>query len=440
MRRDTTTTQTNITPDAEVKVPPHTPQAEMTVLGACLGYPQAIADVASLLQPDDFYQARHGMIWAALTDLWQSGQLVDLITVAEALRARGRLEEAGGRSFLMALINEVPTAANVRHHAKLVRDKAQRRAVIACLETAVERAYRDRGPLLEDVADVQTGLLQILGARGMQRTLTPQDFAALLRMPPVGSALRTGTPVVDECLGGLTPGHLIVVAGRPRMGKTTLLLQWADRLALDEHRPILFCSIEMSARELGGRLFVRRTKESLTTLRTPSDARVAAFLTSLAGSGFHIDERAAPRLSDLVALIRAWVETYAVQAVFVDHLGKIVPPRADTRTLEIGAIARALKELAKSLTVPVVAACQLNRAVEGRTLPRPLLSDLRESGEIEQEADAVLFLWSEADQNDRAKKAILPMHCTIAKNRHGPEDDAVMDFHRASLRFKESGT
>ena len=425
----------------EVRVPPYNLQAEMTVLGACLGYPEAIADVAPLLQPDDFFQIRHGMIWAAMTDLWQRGETVNLIMVTEGLRRQGNLEEVGGRSFLAALIDAVPTAASVKHYARLIREKAQRRAVLACLGQALAEGYRDSRPLLEEVADLQSALLQTLGEWGLSRTLRPQEFADLLRTQPAVSGLTTGLPVIDDTLGGLTPGHLIVVAGRPRMGKTTLLLQWADHLALDEQRPILFCSIEQSAHEIGGRLFVRRTRESINLLRTPDDARVTGFLSTLSESGFHIDDRAALRLADLTAIIRAWVTTEHVQAVFVDHLGKIVPPRGETRTLEIGTIVRSLKDLAKSLHLPVIAACQLNRAVEGRNNPRPLLADLRECGEIEQEADAVVFLWSPTtDQHERMTKAILPMCVTIAKNRHGPEAEAEIDFHRAYFRFGPAQT
>lgn len=421
------------------RLPPHNLQAEMTVLGGCLSDPAALAVVGPLLRPEDFFRVPHGTIWGAMVDLWQRGEPVDLVTVAEALRTKGDLEEVGGSAFIAALYDAVPTAASVAYHAKIVRDKAQRRAVLQCLTEALADGYKDGRPLGDEVADLQSALLQTLGDRGLSRTLRPQEFAHLLATQAASTGLKTGVPVLDERLGGLNPGHLIVVAGRPRMGKTTLLLQLADQLALDEKRPILFVSIEMSACEIGGRLFVRRTGEPVSLIHFPDDARVARFLATLSGSGFHIDDRAAPRLADLSALIRAWVTTYQVQAVFVDHLGKITAPRGETRTLEIGTIVRNLKDLAKVLRLPVITACQLNRAVEGRTNPRPLLADLRECGEIEQEADAVLFLWSEVDPYERMTKPILPVHLTISKNRHGPEGESLMEFHRAYFRFEVRG-
>jgi len=418
------------------QVPPHDLNAEMTVLGACLFDPKALASIGPTLRPRHFYREANGRIWEAMLAQWQTGLPVDVGLVAEDLRRCGVLEEVGGRSYLMSLADAVPTGATVPYHARLIREKAQRRDFIRVLEDATARGYADHGPLLEEITNLQGGLLGVVGASAASRTLTPQEFARLLEQAEPQRGLPTGISVIDDHCGGLVPGHMIVIAGRPRMGKTTILLQVAAGLAFTGH-PILFCSIEMSALEIGWRLLGQRGPLTAFQVRSqPKGERDQALLAQVASSGFHIDDRAAPRLSDLTAAIRAWKSTYDIEAIFVDHIGKIVPPRADTRSLEIGAIARSLKETAKDLRLPIVAACQLNRAVEGRNDPRPFLADLRESGEIEQEADEVLFLWSEADQYDRATKPILPMWVTLAKNRHGPEGEVRMNFHRANLRFE----
>jgi replicative DNA helicase len=414
------------------RIPPHTPDLEMALLGAMLQDDGAAATAAANLTPEDFFRDTHRLIFLAAIRCLHRGIRPDVHTVGEELERQGKLQEVGGAT-LVQIVEAVPTAANVAHHARIVREKAERRRIIQAAERIAAEGYADQEPLDEYRAYAEGLLFQASQAGRTDEILSPKQVVATLDDAPAGPGLSVGLPLWDQPIPLLSPGRLVILAGRPGIGKTAMACGIIARHALAT--PPLRCfflSLEQTAREIAERLLAIASGRSLHSVQT--EAVPAALLERLASSGLSLCEAGAPTLGTALSSIRAERSAHGIELVVLDHVGKVTGGRKETRTLEVGDVVRGLKAVAKDLRIPVLALCQLNRLVESRNVKRPQLSDLRESGEIEQEADAVVFLWTPEETMNAAQ---LPVRLTLAKNRHGAPGEARMIFDRPRLRFTE---
>lgn len=412
------------------RIPPHSPDLEIAVLGAMLQDDGAAATAAANLTPEDFYKDTHRLIFKAGVRCLNRGIPPDVHTVGEELNRGGKLFEVGSAT-LAQIVESVPTAANIAYHARIVREKAERRGIIQAAERIAAEGYREQEPLDEYLAKAEATFFQALQERQGAAILTPAQLVASLDQDDTSAGLLTGLPLWDTPTPLLSPGRLIILAGRPGIGKTALACGILDRLCLGASRvPAFFLSIEQVGREIAQRLLAIHTGRTLYEIQTETLPLPA--VEALGHSSLHLSEVGAPTLGTVLGQIRAARAMHGVRLVVLDHIGKVVGQRKETRSLEVGDVARGLKAIAKDLRLPVLALCQLNRAVESRNVPRPQLSDLRESGEIEQEGDAVLFLWTAEESRRRAQ---LPVTFTLAKNRHGPTGEVTLTFDQPRLRF-----
>jgi replicative DNA helicase len=417
------------------RIPPNDPALEMAVLGAMLQDDGAAATAAANLMPEDFYQDRHQLVFRAALRCLNRGVRPDVHVVGEELNRQGKLFEVGSAT-LAQLVEAVPTVANVAGHIRLVREKAERRRIIGAATEIVEAGYQDQEPLDEYRVRAEAVLFQAMQAGQGGDILTPAQLAATLDQEDPPLCLQAGLDILDTPRPIIAEGRLIVIAGRPGMGKTALACGILARLALaSPPLPCFFLSLEQTAREIAERILSIQTGRSLYAVQT--ETLPVSAVERLATSGLYLSDAGAPSLGTVLGQIRAARASHGIRLVVLDHIGKVSGGRKESRTLEVGDVARGLKAIAKDLRIPVVVLCQLNRQVENRSVPRPQLSDLRESGEIEQEADAVVFLWT-AEEGRR--RAVLPVTFTLAKNRHGPEGEVTLTFDRPHLTFHADGT
>ncbi len=288
------------------------------------------------------------------------------------------------------------------------------------------------------VATIVSALLDLETSRTASGILTPEQFAAFMVAAPADPGLPTGLRILDEACDGLRRGNLVVIAGRPGMGKTALGLQLAHQLSVVGRHPVLFATLEMRTEEIGLRLQGLMLGKSTQDLRAGRYApgELPKVLEAIARSRFHLWDATAPTVAAAAAQIRRAVIRHGAQAVFVDHLGKMRGTRRDSRYLEVGELAQGLKATAKQLGVPIVALHQLNRDVERRDSPRPRLADLRDSGNVEEEADAILFLWTAEDRPEQKDPLLVRLY--LAKNRHGQATEGAYLFQRRLGRFVEA--
>lgn len=413
------------------RVLPHSPELETAVLGAMLQDDVAAAAAAATLTPEVFSLERHRLVFRAAVRCLNRGIRPDVHTVAEELHQQGRLLEVGG-SALAQMVEATPTTSNVAYHLRILREKAERRRIILAAEQIAATGYRDQEAADEYRAKAEAMLFQATQAGQSGEILTPARLADLLDRQEPLFTLTVGLSLWDTPDPILAEGRLVVVAGRPGMGKTSLACAILARHAFAAPPvPWLFLSCEQNAREVAHRNLAILTGRTLYETRKnpePWDA------DRIAKSGLHLDEAGAPDLGTVLGKIRAARANYGIRLVVLDHIGKMNGGRKETRSLEVGDVARGLKAIAKDLHIPVLALCQLNRNVEGRGVPRPKLSDLRESGEIEQEADSILFLWT---SEENTKRAQLPVRLTLEKNRDGPKGETPLTFDQPHLRFTE---
>ncbi len=415
------------------RIPPHSPDLEIAVLGAMLQDDGAAATAAATLSPEDFYRDTHGLIFKAALQWLNRGIQPDVHTVGEELDRQGKLLEIGGTT-LAQIVEAVPTAANVAYHARIVREKAERRRIIKAAEWILAAGYANQEPVAEYRTKAEAALFQAMQAGQTGDLLTPKRLAATLDEDEPVLALKVGLGIFDAPRPIVAEGRLVVLAGRPGIGKTALACWILARLALATPPvPCLFLSCEQTAREIAERILAVHTGRTLYAVQT--ETLPVSAVERLADSGLYLSDAGAPSLGTLLGQIRSARAQHGIRLVVVDHLGKVSGGRKETRTLEVGDVARGLKAIAKDLRIPVLALCQLNRAVEGRNVKRPQLSDLRESGEIEQEADAVVFLWT---AEESMVKPQLPVYLTLAKNRHGPTGEIKALFDRPRLQFLEA--
>ncbi len=412
---------------------PSSPDLEALVLSAVLQEGQAAAGVTATLESVDFFGDVNRWIFEAAARCVSRGIACDVATVGEELKQRGRLQDVGS-DYLLRLVDG-PPLPNWTHYGRILQGKAERRRIIAAAERIAAAGYAEQEPPEEYRATAEAILFSALQARQTGEVLTGKDLAATLDREEAEGGLKTGLSLLDHPEPVLGPGRLVVLAGRPGIGKTALACAILARHALARPAvPCFFASCEQTGREIAERILALHTGRTLYQIR--QDPLAVEDVERLATSGLLLSEAGAPSLAALLGQIRAARATYGIRLVVVDHIGKVAGGRKETRTLEVGDVARGLKAIAKDLRIPVLALCQLNRLVEARNVKRPQLSDLRESGDIEQEADAVLFLWT-AEEN--MNKPELPVTLTLAKHRHGATGEMKGMFDRPRLRFKADG-
>ena len=415
------------------RVPPQSKEAEQSVLGSMIIDKEAIYAAAELLVEQDFYSTAHQKIFSAVISLSEKGEPVDLVTLSEELQHGQSLEEIGGRSYLVTLANAVPTAANVQYHSQIVREKAILRSLIQAATGIVSRSF-EAPSNVDEFLDEAEQLIFEIGRRGKH-----QGFAALKEVLVQAfdrieklydekkgvTGLSTGFTDLDRICFGLQQSDLIVIAARPSMGKTTLALNMAQQIAVHEKRPTAFFSMEMSKEQLAQRLLCAESQIDAQNMRSgflsqEEWQKLTRAVGPLSESPLYIDDSASLSVMEVRAKARRLKAEKGLEAVFVDYLQLMRGfSRFESRQQELSEISRALKALAKELSIPVVALSQLSRAVEKRPERRPILSDLMESGGIEANADLVMFIYRESYYNKGSETGNIA-EINIAKQRNGP--------------------
>lgn len=440
-------------PDAPaVALPPHSVEAEQSVLGALLIAPDAIDDVADTIGPDDFYSAAHRAIFEEVRGIVAAGRPADVMTVADALQARGRLDTVGGLPYLGALAQGVPAVANVRHYAGIVRDRSVRRRLLE-LSAEVARAAHTRDG--RSAADLLDDVVRRAGA--IAEDAAPDDVVDLVELVPLvveeverraqgekPPGLTTGLADLDALILGLQPGDLVIVGGRPSMGKTTLAMQFATHAAIDLGKPALVFSLEMSARQLAERAIANVGRVNAHAMRAgrmaAEDWSQVSHAVGKLSKGARILIDGAPRASveQIRAKSKRIARRHGVGIVVVDYLQLMDGTGGDNRNEELSAITRGMKLLAREIAAPVVVLSQLSRRCEDRTNKRPMLSDLRDSGAIEQDADLVLFVYRDEVYNPTRDDAKGVAEIIVAKQREGPVGTVYATFLGQFNRFADT--
>ncbi|MFI5338807.1 MAG: replicative DNA helicase [Candidatus Methylomirabilales bacterium] len=441
---------------ASDRIPPQNIEAEISVLGGILQDPQALLKAMEVLRPADFYKEAHRKIFSACIDLFDRNEPVDLVTLANELMRRKHLEEVGGSSALSALVDAVPTAANVAYHARIVKDKALLYSLIQKATAVVSRAYADKDDV-DEVLDWAEQQIFEISQDKISRSFVPvksvlkgtfQLIEKLYDRKSHVTGIPTGFRRFDEMTAGLQPSELVVVAGRPSMGKTSFCLNIAQHAAIQERITVAIFSLEMSKEQLVQRMLCSVASVDSHKLRTGylSDADWPKLTTGagrLSESPIYIDDTPGISLLEMRAKARRLKAEQGLGLVIIDYLQLISGRgRVESRQQEISEISRSLKAMAKELDVPVVALSQLSRAVESRQPPRPQLSDLRESGAIEQDADVVTFLYRPAFYRTRKEDELdepedNTTEVIIGKQRNGPTGTVHLAFLREYTRFED---
>lgn len=423
-----------------IKTPPNSQEAEQSVLGALLIDNRALDRVADVLSESDFYRPEHGLIFTTVARLIASMRPADVVTVFDALEASGKAERVGGLSYLNSLAQSVPSASNVRRYAEIVRERSILRTLLAKISDAGDVVYGegDAAAKVEAVQALFSGIEARTGARhpiGMDAVMVKTIDRINAAAEGVAEVWRTGIPGLDSrMLGGLKPGELHILAARPSVGKTSIALQIARQVASDG-RPVLILSQEMTDEQLGLRMVSSQSRVDLGNVQTGKLSadewgRISEAVDRLAELPIKVDDEPALTLRAISSKAR---RVQGVKVIILDYL-QLSEGEGETRTAQVGSLSRGLKGLAKRLGCAIIALSQLNRKVEERASKRPQLNDLRDSGEIEQDADVITFLWPLGEETDASR----PTGCEIAKNRQGRTGNMVLELVGATQTWIES--
>ncbi|MBU1215703.1 MAG: replicative DNA helicase [Gammaproteobacteria bacterium] len=441
---------------SDIKLPPHSVEAEQSVLGGLLLDIQAWDQISDKLEERDFYRVEHKYIFRLITEMVNLSKPVDVITLAESLEAKGLLDKAGGLPYIGALATNVPSAANIVHYSDIVRDKSVLRNLAAATTEIATSIYKPDGRSPDDLLEsAEQQIFAIAESRNKHRvgfqSINPLLTKVLEKVETImtqdsrtSNGLESGFKDLDEMTTGFQPADLIIIAARPSMGKTSLAMNIAENVAIDQKKPVAIFSMEMPGEQLAMRILasigkVNQQKLRTATLDDDDWCRMTHALSKLHDAPIFIDETPALSATDLRSRARRLHrEQGGLGLVVIDYLqlmsgshGK----QSDNRANEVAEISRSLKALAKELNVPVIALSQLNRSLEKREDKRPVMSDLRESGGIEQDADLILFIYREEvyDKNtmEKGKAEII-----ISKQRNGPIGIFPLTFRSEYTRFE----
>lgn len=429
-----------------VRTPPHNPDAEISVLGSMLIHPEAVTKAVEILQPGDFYHEPHRHVFDACVELFNQAKPLDVVVVGEQLRQKSQLDVVGGLAYLMELASAVPTAAHVEYYARIVKEAAITRRIITVSTKLIADAYQNEMPAQDLVDRAQRDLFSL--AQSGQRdyvslhqvlleTFTRLEVLYANKGKLVG--LPTGFHDLDRMTAGLQKSDLIIVAARPSMGKTMLCLNLARYVALHDRTPVAIFSLEMSREQLALRLLSAEAELPSQRLRTGEMddnmwAIVSHALGRLGEAPIFIDDTPGISALELRAKARQMKAQHNIGLVIIDYMQLMSGRRSENRQQEISDISRSLKALARELDVPVMALSQLSRAVESRQDKRPMLSDLRESGAIEQDADIVAFLYREDYYMKDAENPDIT-ELIVAKQRNGPTGTVNLLFKKDIGKF-----
>jgi len=439
------------------KVPPHNLEAEQSVLGGVLLEKDAITRVLELLSPDgsDFYHYAHGRLFNGMVTLFEKNIPIDVVTLANQFKDSEELASVGGISYIAELVEATPTAANITYYAKIVREKSLLRRIITASTKIVTKGYEGVDSADEFIDDAEQMIFEVSQDRAKKSFYALKDiikdtFETIERLYEKKThitGVSTGFKDLDKLTSGMQPSDLVIIAGRPSMGKTSFALNIAENTAIDSGNPVAVFSLEMSKEQLVQRMLASRAKVDLHKLRSgylkdDDWGRLTTAVGALYDAPIYIDDTPAQSVLEMRAKARRWKNEMGLKLIIIDYLQLMRGRRTDSREQEISEISRSLKAMAKELHVPVIALSQLSRMAERREGSRPMLSDLRESGAIEQDADVVMFVYREAVY----KPCECPKElCTcgvrrnseiiVAKQRNGPTDNVHLTFLNEYTRF-----
>lgn len=432
------------------RIPPQNIEAEQSVLGAILIDANAMEKVGEMLHPEDFYRQDHRLIYEAMQTLHSKGEAVDLVTVTEELKRMGKLDDVGGSSAITALSNAVPTAANIKYHADIVSEKSLRRQVINTATEIAATGYEDEEDIETTLDQAETKIMAIANKRGTGEATSIREIVKgamnriekLMNSRDAFTGLPSGFTDFDKMTSGLQPSDLIIVAARPSMGKSTLVLNIAEHVCLKGNKSVAFFSLEMSKEQLAQRMLCSQAGIDASRLRIGQITddefpRLIEAVDRLSNAKILLDDTPSITAMQLRAKARRWKQEHGLDLIIIDYLQLMQGSSkrsAENRQQEMSDISRSLKQIARELQVPVIALSQLSRGVEARTNKRPMLSDLRESGAIEQDADIVAFIYRE-DYYDKETENKNIVEFIIAKHRNGPVDTVKLFFQKDITRF-----
>ncbi len=437
------------------KLPPHSVEAERAVIGAVMIDGTAAGKVIEMLDPESFYKEAHKMIFETIVEMFEKRIEIDALTLTEGLRKKKILEAVGGAYYLADIEDGTTSSANVVQYARIIQEKFLKRQLIRIAGKIMVDSYDESTDALEEVDKAESDIFKIAQKRFYKSYSNIKDVAhdtieKISALIEKGSKGLTGVPSgfvdLDRLTGGFQKSDFIVIAGRPSMGKTALALSIARNAAVEYKKAVAFFSIEMSNEQLVIRLLSSEAKIDGNKVRTgnisQSDfAKIAKTIGNIADSPIVIDDSPALSVMELRAKARRLISEYGIQMIMVDYLQLMKSPRAESREREISMISQSLKQLAKELDIPIIALAQLNRGVESRNDKRPMLSDLRESGSIEQDSDVVCFIhrpefygiksFGDENNTDTEGKAEI----ILSKQRNGPTGSVKLAYTSQYARF-----
>jgi len=437
---------------AGVRMPPQNLDAEKSIIGALLLDKEAIIKIIDIVKPEDFYADRHGIIFQSMLDLFEQRKPIDIVTLSEILESKGFTKEAGGSAYLAEVVNETPSAANIVHYAQICRDKAILRRLISASGEIGRLGYEEDNDI-SDTLDQAEQLLFSISQKSLKNKFTSIsevlndafDRIDKIHKDKNSGALRgvpSGFRDLDNITAGFQKSDLIILAARPSMGKTSFALNLAEHAAIDEKIPVGIFSLEMSKEQLIDRLLSSQAGVDSWKLRTGNLTdedfpKIGYAMGVLSEAPIFIDDSAGGNIMEIRAKARRLQMEHGLGLIVIDYL-QLMEGRSKSgdsnRVQEISEISRSLKGLSRELNIPIIALSQLSRAVEHREDKRPQLSDLRESGSIEQDADVVMFLYREEYYKpDTDKKGITEI--LIKKHRNGPIGAIDLFFNPAQMRF-----
>lgn len=434
----------------EDRIPPQNIEAEQSVLGAMLLSSDAIDKAGEILREDDFYRQDHRVIFSAIMGLRNRGQAVDLVTVAAELQKLGKLDAIGGTAVITALSNAVPTAANVVYHAKIVEEKSLRRHLITAATDVAASGYEEEMDVAQTIDQAEQKILAVANRKQSTSMVRMKDLVKeamgrieeLYDSKEAFTGLPTGFDDFDKMTSGLQPSDLIIVAARPSMGKSSLVLNIAEHVAIAGKKSVAFFSLEMSKEQLVQRMLcseagIDASRLRIGQLQENEWPNLVMAADKLSEAKIMMDDTPGMTALEMRSKARRWKNENGLDLIIVDYLQLMQGSNrrsSDNRQQEMSEISRSLKGLARELNVPVIALSQLSRSVESRTIKRPMLSDLRESGALEQDADIVCFIYRDDYYNpDTEQKNIAEL--IVAKHRNGPVGTVPLFFRKDITRF-----
>jgi replicative DNA helicase len=434
--------------ETQLRTPPNSIEAEKTVLGALMLDKEAITKIADTITVGDFYKTSHNIIYEAMLSLYEHNDPIDVLSISNKLEEQDKIDDVGGASYLASLVSGVTSASNITYYAKIIKKKAVLRRLIGAASEINEMGYNEAEDL-ETILDNAEQILFGISQKSLKQEFTPiktilgEAFDRLDELHKNKGEMRgvpTGFPDLDDLLSGLQKSDLIILAARPSVGKTSLALDIARQVGTKSKIPVGVFSLEMSADQLVDRMIAAEGNVDLWRLRTgnlkDSDfVRINETMGTLSEAPIFIDDTSSANIMEMRTMARRLQAEHDLGLIIIDYLQLMEGRSNENRVQEISEISRGLKMLAKELNIPIIALSQLSRAVESRPDQRPKLSDLRESGSIEQDADVVMFIYREDRVNpDTENKGIAEI--IIAKHRNGPVGTKQLYFHEEAASYK----